>query len=73
VISNLTSDLANYIIDGVSGFVVDEHTSLSDCYRKAISLSKPKLLEMKRNAQAVALNKLLAKKYIDELTGLFSD
>lgn len=73
VISNLTSDLAEYIIDGVSGFVVDDHTSLADCYRKALGLSKSAMVEMKKNAQSVALDRLLAMKYTDVLTGVFFD
>jgi glycosyltransferase involved in cell wall biosynthesis len=51
VISTNTSDLYNYLLDGVTGFFVDE--DLESVMEKAIKLTSDQMIEMKKNVQNV--------------------
>lgn len=56
VIANITSDLGDYLIDGVNGLVCRDHTvqSLTEVLNYALQISKEKLNEMRFSAQRTA-------------------
>ena len=67
----MTSDLKYYIYDGVNGFVINDKTSITDCYRKAISSKKETIHKMKQNSIDVAKSKLMVDIYAEDLERLF--
>ena len=57
VIANLTSDLGNYLSDGIDGFVCKDCSaaSFAEVLRKASSLDSEEILKMKRAAYSKAM------------------
>ena len=48
VIATLTSDIGNYLKDGVNGYIVDSNCSIDDVLVKISKLSKQKIIQMKQ-------------------------
>lgn len=69
VISNITSDLALYLIDGYNALVVEEYSvnSLKKALERSLKLDVNKRAVLCKNALHVAKNKLDYKHFIDQL------
>lgn len=51
IIATLTSNLDDYLVDGVNGFVVDEKQTLNQVFARIISLNKREIIDMKKNCR----------------------
>jgi glycosyltransferase involved in cell wall biosynthesis len=71
VICNLTSDLNDFIKDGISGIVCNTHTveSLIDALHKIQNISSEDILALSRNARRVAENAFDYRSYINSFDG----
>lgn len=55
VIATLTSNIGDYLKDGINGFVVDKYCSIDDVLIKISNLSKQDIIRMKLNCKSCSL------------------
>lgn len=74
VITNLTSDLDLYLIDGFNSIIVEgqDANSFSKSIKVALSLSKDKLKSLKENSKETSLNKLTVGCFKNEFDAFFA-
>lgn len=53
VITNITSDIPKYVVDGENGFLLKNNSvqELLDCFKYILSLTRDNLVEMSKNAK----------------------